>query len=125
MTDRYLKIVLTVIALELGWIAVKDAAVPVSAQQPQTVRAIVAGVDIDPDAVQRGALPIVVRPQDAALRIQADAPGRPLKIETDRPIKVEGDRPLPISIDRPVKVEADQPLKIEQVPYTPGRVPGE
>ena len=33
--DRYLKIILTVIAIELGWLGVKDMAVPVSAQQNQ------------------------------------------------------------------------------------------
>ena len=33
--DRYLKIILTVIAIELGWLSVKDVAVPVSAQQTQ------------------------------------------------------------------------------------------
>ena len=125
MNDRYLKVVLTVIALELGWIAVKDAAPPVSAQQPQASRVIVTGVDIDPKAASQGALPVMVRAGDPALRIQADRADRPLKVETDRAVKVEGDRPLPISIDRPVKVEADTPLKVEQVPYTPGRIPGE
>ena len=32
MSDRYLKVVLTVIALELGWIAMKDGGTPVGAQ---------------------------------------------------------------------------------------------
>ena len=35
--DRYLKIILTVIAIELGWLGVKDLAVPVSAQQTKMV----------------------------------------------------------------------------------------
>lgn len=125
MQDRYLKIVLTVIALELFWIGVKDASVPVLAQQAEATRVVITGIDIGPTAAPRGALPVMVRSTDLALRIQADRPDRPLKIETDRPVKVEGDRPLPISIDRPVTVEADRPLPVEQVPYTPGRVPGE
>ena len=125
MPDRYRKSVLTIIALELCWIGVKDTAVPVAAQQAEATRVIITGVDIGPTASPRGALPVMVRSGDVALRIQADRADRPLKIETDRPIKVEGDRPLAVSIDRPVKVEADRPLKVEQVPYTPGRIPGE
>ena len=114
MQDRYLKVVLTVIALELGWIGVKDMAAPVAAQQPEATRVVITGVDLAPAATPRGALPVMVRTGDAALRIQAD-----------RPLKIEGDRPLAVSIDRPVKVEADTPLKVEQVQYTPGRIPGE
>ena len=125
MRDRYLRIVLTVIALELLWIGVKDTAVPVAAQQAEATRVIITGVDIGPAASPRGALPVMVRPGDLALRIQADRPDRPLKIEADGPITVEGDRPLAVSIDRPVKVETDRPLTVEQVPYTPGRIPGE
>jgi hypothetical protein len=125
MQDRYLKIVLTVIALELFWIGVKDMAAPVSAQQAQATRVVITGIDIAPAATPRGALPVMVRPGDVALRVQADAGDRPLRIAADRPLKIESDRPLAVSIDRPVKVEADTPLKVEQVPYTPGRIPGE
>lgn len=113
MQDRYLKVVLTVIALELAWIGVKDSA-PVSAQQAQATRVIITGVDIAPDASPRGSLPVTMRTGEVALRIQAD-----------QPLRVESERALPVFVDRPVKVEADQPLKVEQVPYTPGRIPGE
>jgi hypothetical protein len=125
MQDRYLKVVLTAIALELLWIGVKDIAVPVAAQQAEATRVVITGVDIAPAGASWGALPVTVRPGDAALRMQADRPDRPLKIEIDRPVKVEGDRPLAVSIDRPVKVEADEPLKVDQIGYTPGRIPGE
>ena len=125
MQDRYLKIVLTVIALELFWIGVKDTAVPVLAQQADATRVVITGIDIGPTAAPRGAIPVMVRPSDLALRVQADRADRPVRIEIGGPVKVEGDKPLPVSLDRPVKVEADRPLPVEQIPYTPGRIPGE
>lgn len=124
MTDRYLKIVLTVIALELFWIGVKDLAQPVAAQAAAS-RVVIAGVDVPPGTSVNGALPVTVRPGDNALRIQADRADRPLQTVVGRPVRVEAERPLPITIDRPVKVEADAPLKVEQIGYVPGRRPGE
>ena len=124
MNDRYLKIVLTVIALELFWIGARDMSVPVAAQAEAT-RVIVTGVDIGAGGAPRGALPVMVRASDAALRVQADSPEKPLRMEAVRPVTIQGDRPLAVSLDRPVKVEADTPLKVEQIPYTPGRIPGE
>src|SRR5262245_35093474 len=44
--DRYIKIILTIIALELGWLALKDTAVPVSAQQQQQQRDVATPVVI-------------------------------------------------------------------------------
>jgi len=51
--DRYVKIILTVIALELLWIGVRDVAPPVSAQAPAPAAAaaptavVIRGIDID------------------------------------------------------------------------------
>src|SRR3954463_16652769 len=48
MADRYLRIVLTIIAVELGWLGVKDV-VPasVAAQaQPAATRVVITGVDL-------------------------------------------------------------------------------
>jgi hypothetical protein len=126
MADRYLKIVLTVIALELLWIGAKDTAVPLAAQQaPAATRVVITGIDIAPAAASRGALPIMVRASDPALRMQSDAPGRPLRIEAERPVRIDTERPISVSIDRPIKVEADRPLPVEQVPYKPSARPGE
>ncbi len=122
MSDRYLKVVLTVIALELFWIGVRDVGVPVAAQQTDPARVVIAGIDIAPTFSGRGALPVMMRSNDVALRIQAE---RPLRVESDRPLKIESDRPLGVMIDRPLKIEADRPLLVENVGYTPARKPGE
>jgi hypothetical protein len=52
--DRYLKVILTVIAIELLWIGVRDMAPPVAAQGAG--RVVIAGIDLADDA----ALPVAV-----------------------------------------------------------------
>ena len=108
-SDRYLKAILTVIALELLWIGIKDIAPPVSAQQAATP-VIIRGVQIDTEL--RGALPVT---SAQPLRVTAD---RPLRIESLRPLKIEADTPIRITTD------PDKPLSVESVPYTPSKRPG-
>jgi hypothetical protein len=110
MTDRYLKAILTVIAIELLWLGVKDVGTPLAAQAtPAPARVIVTGVEID--TATRGALPMF-----SAL---------PLTVEITRPVKIEADTPVAVSIGGPLKVEADLPLPVRSVPYEPARAPGE
>ncbi len=103
--DRYVKIILTVIAIELFWIGVRDVAPPVSAQAqaPAPARTptsvVISGIDIDGQDLN--VLPVVS--------------GRPLRIDDARGIAVRGT----------VTVEAQRPLPVESVPYTPTRRPGE
>ena len=63
--DLFLRIILTIIAIELGWIGLKDLAVPVSAQ-PGPAQVMIVG-SLQP------------------LKIEAD---NPLKIEADQPLRV-------------------------------------
>jgi hypothetical protein len=78
MADRYLKFVLTAIALELLWLAA-SAARPVSAQ-PAAMPVVITGIQLEahPDA-----LPVVV---EGTVLITPDGP---LKIEADQPLPVE------------------------------------
>ena len=86
--DRYVKIVLTIIAVELLWIGLKDGAPAVVAQaQPQGV--VIRGIDISgPEA---GFLPVAVvgsyRRIPAASRDAVDR--LTTEITADRPINVE------------------------------------
>ena len=112
-SDRYLKAILTIIALELFWIGVRDTATVVSAQ-PTPTPVIIRGVQIA-DNESRGALPVNILGATRALRIEAE---RPLRIEALRPLKIEA--------DVPIRVETDRPLLVESVQYAPGaRRPGE
>jgi hypothetical protein len=114
MSDRYLKIVLTVIALELGWIAVKDmAAVPVSAQnQNAPMPVMIRGIDLLQD-------------KDGPLPISLDRESTPVRVISARPLQVENLRPLTIQANQPILVEtAQKPLLIQSVPAGTAPRPG-
>jgi hypothetical protein len=126
--DRYLKAVLTVIALELLWIGVKDSTPVVSAQaQPAATPVIIRGIQIP--SGEAGYLPVAVL---GSVRQVPDA-ATPFvqmlqtEIAGPRPVRVEAPRALPVEIDHVVTVETDRdrPLKVESVLYTPTPLPRE
>ena len=110
ISDRYLRIILTVIAIELLWLGLKDLAPAVAAQpqrqppaQMEPAPVIITGIRLDER--YRDALPMsVVGNLTVGL-----APRTLVRIEAERPLKVEADKPLPV----------------QQVDYTPGLRPGE
>ena len=117
-SDRYLKAVLTIIAIELGWLGFNQAATPVTAQAAATP-VVITGIELP---TGRGYIPVGVVGQ-------ARLPDRTLQ-PVDMTIR--NDR-LPVSVSgivdmRPIgaiKIEADRPLKVENVGYTPAQRPGE
>jgi hypothetical protein len=113
-TDRYLRIILTVIAIELAWLGFKDSAPAVSAQA-EPARVIIASVD-------GGFVPVALAGQTATA---GRNPLRPIQVGITGDVTIQARTPLKIEADRPLKVEADRPLKVESVPYTPGARPGE
>ncbi|HEY1307027.1 MAG TPA: hypothetical protein VGF24_25910 [Vicinamibacterales bacterium] len=108
--DRYLKVVLTVIALELGWLVIKDATVTVSAQrgQPAPMPVVISGVELP----QREALPVTLTGNNAVVRVVSE---RPLQLE--QPIIIQNDRPLLVET-------ASRPLLIQSVPASSSPLPG-
>ena len=78
--DRYLLFVLTVIALELLWLAAAGRPVAASAQA-ETIPVVIRGIRLD--AGDGGVLPVDVR------GIVTIEPKGPLKVEADRPLPVE------------------------------------
>ena len=129
MSDRYMKVILTVIALELLWIGVKDIGTPASAQaaavqQAAPLPVIVRGIDINPTEngadPARSALPVYAR---AAVPVYSS---QTLKVDADRPLAVVGAAPFKIEADKPVMVEAPagRPLRVE-IPRTSSLTPGE
>lgn len=110
--DRYTKIVLTLIALELGWIAAKGIAVPVSAQSdPAPV--VITGIEITSD--RAAALPVLLTGTVGAVKITADSA---LPVAVRQPLKVEADRPIIVET-------ANNPLLVRSVQATPAPRPGE
>jgi hypothetical protein len=120
--DRYLKVILTIIAAELLWLAVRDGMPAVSAQNEPT-RVVITGVDIAP--TERAYLPVVVlgsaRDVPAATRTWV----QPLRVQIPDPVHVEARPPLKVEVDRPIKIETDHPIKVESVEYKAKSRPGE
>ena len=78
-SDRFLKFVLTLIALELLWLAVYGLPTPASAQVAATP-VIITGIRLE---AADDILPVTVR------GTVATAPEGPVKIEADRPLPVD------------------------------------
>jgi len=123
--DRYVKVVLTVIAIELFWIGIKDTAPPVSAQaQAAPTPVIIRGIDVSgpeagflPVAVVGGYRQIPSRARESVDRLTTE-------VTAERAIRVESERPLDVTVQGTVRVEAERPLRVESVPYTPSQRPG-
>jgi hypothetical protein len=111
--DRYTKLVLTIIALELGWIAIGTLGVPVSAQRNAPVAAqrgeptpvIIRGVE-------GSLLPVTLVESSATIRVTSDRP-----LEIAQPVKIEADRPIPVE-------SSGEPLLIRTISDPPAVRPG-
>ncbi len=126
--NRYLKFILTVIALELGWLVVRESAPPALAQQqPQQPAAVVitgfriAGQDypVLPVAVAGGL--------DSSSALRRDLPFvEPLKVQMSDPVRLDARQQLTVQIgNQPLTVQTGtRPLSVESVPARPGLKPG-
>jgi len=111
IADRYTKLVLTVIALELGWLAVNQAGVPLIAQRSEATPVIIRGVEAAPG--KDAFIPVAVV-GSTVLRIEA---ARPLEIVAAQPIRIHADSPIPVET-------GNQPLLIQTVSDPPAVRPG-
>jgi hypothetical protein len=109
--DRYTKLLLTIIALELGWIAINNSSVQVLAQRSEPMPVIIQGVAGPPG--KQPLIPVTVMGSTV------------LRVESDRPLEVVGSQPFKIEADRPIPVETgNQPLLIRTVSDPPAARPG-
>jgi hypothetical protein len=120
--DRYLKVVLTIIALELGWIALKDAAVNVSAQQSQQnqqpMSVIIRGIDLSCPGNTANC-------RETSLPVSVTRATVPMRVTVDSPLPVDARGIVRIRQDQPVVVETgERPLLIQSVPPTASPRPG-
>ena len=128
MSDRYLKIVLTVIAVELFWLGVKDIGIPLRAQQPAAAQAAQPGQPPAKTPPAQAPMPVVIKAIEIETPVRGALPvysAMPLSVEVTGPVRIEADEPIAIVTNTPLKVEADRPLPVESVPYTPAKKPGE
>lgn len=87
-TNRYLNVVLTIIAIELGWMALAQVGVPLSAQ-PTAMPVVITGVDIDRNVDRNEMLPVSLREITATTA---------LKVDIDRPVRLQE----PVTVRIPV-----------------------
>jgi hypothetical protein len=115
MSDRYLRIVLTVIALELAWIGVKDV-IPTSAaaQAPAgATRVVITGVDL-PQRTQ--SLPVSVAGSVRGTTLPAWATPDVLRVETgDRALRVDLVGTINAHIAEPIRIDTSRPLDVKSV----------
>ena len=102
--DRYTKLLLTVIALELGWIALSGVGVPVSAQRNEPTPVIIRGVEGAPG-------------KEVFIPVTLVGSTRPIEIVAPQPMKIEADRPIPVET-------GGEPLLIRTVSDPPAVRPG-
>jgi hypothetical protein len=102
--DRYTKLLLTVIALELGWIAISGVGVPVSAQRNEPTPVIIRGVEGAPG-------------KEVFIPVTLVGSTRPIEIVAPQPMKIEADRPIPVET-------GGEPLLIRTVSDPPAVRPG-
>ena len=115
MADRYLKIVLTIIALELGWIGFNQATPPLAAQGNAT-SVILRGIDLgSPDAY----LPVGV------VGAYRQVPPTAIPTMERLTVRVDASAPLNVRTIAPVEIDNRKPVRVENVGYTPGQKPGE
>ena len=123
LRDRYLKIVLTVIAIELGWIALKDTAVNVSAQnQPnqQATSVVIRGIDLPCQGAANNA-----NCRETMLPVSVNRANVPMRVTVDAPLPVDARGTVRIRQDQAILVETgDRPLLIQSVPPTAAPRPG-
>ena len=123
MRDRYLRVVLTVIALELGWIAINQSTSPVQAQSnANPMPVIIRGINIGTTNL----LPVAVAGQIRELTPEIARQLQPVQVAVPDPVNVRAIAPVKIEAERPIQIEAGRaPLKVEITPYTPAQKPGE
>ena len=125
--DRYLKAVLTVIALELGWIALGQVATPLGAQQTaqQPTPVVITGIDLrgQPAFLPVGVLGQVRQVPDRLVGafdpLDTQVRNERLSVSVQSPLEVRTIAPIVISTDR------TRPIWVENVGYTPSQRPGE
>ena len=81
MSDRYIRVLLTVIALELLWLSLDGWSRPVNAQ-PQAMPVVITGIRLDP-AISHHSVPVVV---EGTVTVMATTP---MKITADEPLPVK------------------------------------
>lgn len=124
--DRYLKAVLTLIAIELGWIALTLSGSPVSAQQQQQQQqgtpVVITGIDLQQSSDY---LPVGVLGQVRNTPAAFQPVATTIRNDRTNAVPVSLPQPLDVRAVGAIRIDSDRPIKVENVGYTPAQKPGE
>jgi hypothetical protein len=126
--DRYLRFILTIIAVELLWLGMRDAATPALAQQkPEPTPVVITGVRIGTQ--EYSTLPVAVMGSGRSQLIPSsrELPNvQPLSVSVPDPVRIESRQPLTVTIaNQPLTVQSGMhPIVVDVVPARPGLKPG-
>lgn len=118
--DRYLKVILTIIAVELGWLALHAGTTPVRAQQDATP-VVIAGVELRDGG---DFLPVGVIGQVGSGPIRSGFQPLATSIRNER-VPVSLAQTVDVRAIGSIRIDSDRPIKVENVGYTPAQKPGE
>ena len=118
--DRYLKIILTIIAAELGWIALTHGATPVRAQQ-EAAPVVITGIQLRDSG---DFLPVGVIGQVGDGPIRGGFQPLATNIRNER-VAVSLAQGVDVRAIGSIRIDSDRPIKVENVGYTPAQRPGE
>jgi hypothetical protein len=114
--DNYTRGVLTVIALCLVYLCLREVAPPAQAQNEPT-RVVITGVALEQGAT-RNVLPVGVVGEMRGM-------GEGFTAFPIQPVQVRVDQPVEIRTVRPIKIEAEQPLWVRAVREPGSQRPGD
>ena len=126
IADRYVKIVLTVIALELLWLGVREGTPPVSAQQaPQ--RVVITGFQVGMQTYSAIPVAVVGGVKSVPPSLTSDLPNiEPLRVRITDPVLADIKQPVTVQTgNQPLTVQTgNKPILVDVVPAKPGLRPG-
>ncbi len=126
--DRYLRFILTVIAVELLWLGMRGAAVPAFAQQKaEPMPVVITGVRIGTHEYSTLPVAVVGGVRSTLIPSSRELPDvQPLIVRVPDPVPVEARQPLTVNVgNQPLTVQSGmKPVVVDVVPAKPALRPG-
>jgi hypothetical protein len=119
--DRYLRLILTLIALELFWLGVRDAAPVVAQQKPDPMPVVITGIRIGGDVYTTLPVAVVGSARTALIPSSRELPNvLPLSVQA------EISQPLNVRVaNEPLTIQTGvKPLVVDVLPGKPSLRPG-
>ena len=125
--DRYLRFILTIIAVELLWLGLRGAAVPALAQQKaEPTSVVITGVRIGSHEYTTLPVAVVGSIRPNSIPSHRELPNlQPASVRVSEPVQIDPRHPLAVTIaNQPVTVQTGaKPLAVDAI-FKTGVAPG-